>query len=556
MQFRRSHAWMPSRREVMTAGASAFALTTVSDFARPVANARGTVFEGGSGAGPRRPGERGLPGVLISNGRDVVRTDPDGRWSLPVSEGDSVFVIKPPNWSTPLGACALPSFSCLHQPRGSPAHLRYAGVAPTGALPVSIDFSLIRQEESPTFEAILISDTQPENETELAYLRDDILVGMIGSGAAFAINHGDVVADDLSLYPRYLELLRATSLKWHHCPGNHDLNLDAVGNGQARDTWKRTFGPPYYAFQHGQATFIVLDNVHYSGRSPYAPEGGCYAGRIGSAQLQFVRNLLAHVPPDHLIVVSMHIPLVANQGDTAPGDYTADRRALLALLSHRPHTLSLSGHMHTTEHHYLGPESGFAGSRPHHHHVLTAASGSWWCGPRDRRGIPSADSVDGTPNGFHVLSVDGNHYTTRFVPAAGKGPAQIRVVVTSRCSNGGAAARTSEARPPIAASRLRDCAVVANVFDGGPNTRVTCDVAGWGPHAMQRVAERDPFLLQVLSRQDAVRKPWVEPVPSTHLWSAPFPARLPAGAHRLTVTAIDEYGRRHIGHAVIEVAAG
>lgn len=37
------------------------------------------------------------------------------------------------------------------------------------------------------------------------------------------------------------------------------------------------------------------------------------------------------------------------------------------------------------------------GSAPHHHHVLTAVSGSWWSGPLDRRGIASADSRDGHP---------------------------------------------------------------------------------------------------------------------------------------------------------------
>jgi len=446
MELRRSRTWMPSRREVMTAGASALALTTVSGFAPPLAMARGTVFADGDGTGIRRPGHRGLPDVLVSNGCDVVRTDAEGRWSLPIAAGDSVFVIKPSGWSTPHSSHGLPRFSYLHQPTGS-SHLRYAGIAPTGALPSSIDFALTREAESAAFEAILVSDTQPENETELAYLRDDILVGMIGSGAAFAINHGDVVADDLSLYPRYLELLRATGLRWHHCAGNHDLNFDAVSHLQARETWKRTFGPPYYAFQHGPATFIVLDNVHYSGRGPHAPEGGRYAGRIGPTQLQFVRNLLEHVPRDHLIVVSMHIPLVANQGDTAPGDYTADRRALLALLSERPHTLSLSGHMHTTEHHYLGPEAGFTSAQPHHHHVLTAACGSWWCGPRDRRGIPSADSVDGTPNGFHILSVDGNRYTTRFVPAVGKSDTQLRLLTEQACGT---------------------CRIIANVFRWRP----------------------------------------------------------------------------------------
>ena len=56
---------------------------------------------------------------MVSNGRDVVRTDTEGRWRLPVAEGESIFVIKPPHWITPLGPGGVPVFSCLHQPNGS-----------------------------------------------------------------------------------------------------------------------------------------------------------------------------------------------------------------------------------------------------------------------------------------------------------------------------------------------------------------------------------------------------------------------------------------------------
>ncbi len=50
-----------------------------------------------------------------------------------------------------------------------------------------------------------MADTQPANAAELGYLCDDIISSVVGSGAAFGINHGDVVFDDLSLYPRYLQ---------------------------------------------------------------------------------------------------------------------------------------------------------------------------------------------------------------------------------------------------------------------------------------------------------------------------------------------------------------
>jgi hypothetical protein len=116
--------------------------------------------------------------------------------------------------------------------------------------------------------------------------------------------------------------------------------------------------------------------------------------------------------------------------------------------------------------------------------VLTAASGGWWGGPKDSYGIPSADSQDGSPNGFHVLSVEGSHYTTRFVPAVGKGTRQLRAVVDG--PRAGASANGCAAT--FAPDELKAGELVVNVFDGGPATRVTFEIAGQGgpPVPMQR----------------------------------------------------------------------
>jgi C terminal of Calcineurin-like phosphoesterase len=191
--------------------------------------------------------------------------------------------------------------------------------------------------------------------------------------------------------------------------------------------------------------------------------------------------------------------------------------------------------------------------------VLAAASGGWWGGPRDGRGIPSADSPDGIPNGFHVLAVDGAQYTTRFVPAAGKTSGGLRVVVDgpsarhTRASGGASGAQVS--CEPIAAHELGACALVVNVFDGGPRTQVSYEIAGRRPICvpMQRTAMRDPYVAQLFARSAAVQKPWVQAVPSSHVWRAPLPADLGAGAHRITVRASDEYGRERIAHMLLEV---
>ncbi|MBX9588991.1 MAG: calcineurin-like phosphoesterase C-terminal domain-containing protein [Hyphomonadaceae bacterium] len=273
--------------------------------------------------------------------------------------------------------------------------------------------------------------------------------------------------------------------------------------------------------------------------------------------MDFVRNVLAHVPREHLVVLSMHIPLRCYLDPDNPADTTADSRALLEVLGGRPHTVSFAGHLHATEHHYLHGEAGFAGPHPHHHHVLTAASGSWWSGPVDHRGIPAADSTDGTPNGFHVLSVSGHRYTTRLVPSVAKPAARLRVLLDGRHRS---PAADMPARPGTATrglsipeGDLRQGRVIVNVFDGGPRTRVSCAIVGRShPAPMQRVAMPDP-LMRDLFAGDTRRKAWVQAVPSSHIWQAPLPMDLPSGAHVLDIRVMDEYGREHAARTVIEV---
>jgi 3',5'-cyclic AMP phosphodiesterase CpdA len=176
----------------------------------------------------------------------------------------------------------------------------------------------------------------------------------------------------------------------------------------------------------------MVDNVNYIGFDPAKPHGrGKYEGRIDQRQLDFFANVLKEYPTDKLVVTCMHIPLQNYLFSDDPSMNTINCRDFLKLISGRPNTISLSGHTHTTEHHYFGAEDGFVGPSLHHHHVMTAVSGSWWSGPYDHRGIAVADSRDGSPNGYHVLSIDGQSYSTQFQPANEANSRQMRIVLDS-----------------------------------------------------------------------------------------------------------------------------
>src|SRR5229473_2364651 len=89
-----------TRREVLVGAASGLALAAVDASGAlaqdaPGAQVSGIVFEDREGSGASSASNPGLAGVLVSNGRDVAVTGPDGRYTLPLPEEATIFVIKP-----------------------------------------------------------------------------------------------------------------------------------------------------------------------------------------------------------------------------------------------------------------------------------------------------------------------------------------------------------------------------------------------------------------------------------------------------------------------------
>jgi hypothetical protein len=553
--------WEFSRREALLLAAAGVAATLAPGAVRAdAATVSGRVFEDKDG--PGQPS--GLAGVLVSNGKDVAVTDADGRYTLPLPEEAAIFVIKPAGFMPPVDPTTnLPRFYRLHQPEGSPAslNLTFAGVPPTGPLPASLDFALRRQDEPAAFEVVMFTDPQPESDVEVDFIREDVIEALAGTKAKFGFTSGDIMFDDLSLYDRYNAIIGTIGLPWWNVGGNHDLNFEAPDRRRSRETYKRVFGPNYYAFFYSQTLFLMLDDVDYLGADKTKPNSaGKYEGRLDAPQLEFVRNVMANTPADALIVIVLHIPLQTymDPPDPASSLVRTSRDDLFALFEGRRYTVSFSGHTHTTEHHYFDAADGWKGVGPHHHHVMTAVSGSWWSGPYDHRGVACADSRDGSPNGFHILSVDGNVYKTRFVPAKEPNGRQIRLSVESHFHAANREIKY-QFRPgqlnnsPIGRATLGAATLVANVFDGGPKTKVTMRIGDRPPIEMTATRIPDPFVEDVFARNEATKKPWIKAEVSSHVWTARLPVDLDVGAHRVVVEAVTEYGDVVSGRLALEV---
>lgn len=495
--------------------------------------ARGVVFEDKNGNGKLDEGESGLSDIKVSNGEDIVKTDAQGRYELPVTDDTIIFVIKPRGYMTPVNQDQLPQFYYIHKPAGSPENFRFAGVAPTGPLPESIDFPLTKRDEPDKFRALIFGDTQPRNIAEVEYMAHDVIAQVIDNkahGASLGVTLGDIVFDDLDVMEPHNQAIAMIGIPWYNVIGNHDLNYDAVDDEHSDETFERIYGPNYYSFDHGPTHFMVLDDVTWVG----AKEGekGRYFGGFGQRQMNFIKNDLALIPKDQLVVLMMHIPLIGVE----------DRQELYRLIEQRPAAVSLSAHTHYMEHRFIGEEDGWKGPEKHHHVINVTVCGSWWRGRKDERGIPHATMSDGGPNGYSIMDFDGANYSLEF-RAAGR-PAAYQMNIY--------------APEAVKASELATTDVLANVFAGSEKSTVEMrvgDEAEW--IRMQQTTMNDPaFEKEAMEELKWEGRNWTElpkPHATPHIWKTKLPAGLSPGTHVIEVRSTDPSGQSVTNRRVIRV---
>lgn len=493
--------------------------------------ASGIVWEDDNGNGLRDAGERPVAGVKISDGRRIVTSDAQGRYAMPwqAGEGRTLFAIKPPGYDFPLRANGLPSFWVNDTLRDAPT-LKYGGLKAPAKAPRCIGFPLRpraadAKADAAPLQVLVFTDTQVKNETDGGYYARDIVEPLVGkTSARLGLTLGDLVNDDLSLYPSLNRTTARLAVPWLPIAGNHDLDFDAPNDEASLLTYRNTFGPDTVAWEEAQAVFIGMDDVIYQ---PAAKPS--YVGGLREEQFAFLEAYLPTVPKDKLLVIGVHIPFF----DAEPGRETfrhADRKRLFALLQPFPHVLLLSGHSHSQRHVDHGPESDWHGATPLHEFNVGAACGAYWSGVKDAQGIPDSTMADGTPNGYATLEVgEGGRYALDWHPAR---DAQRAMFL--------------HAPKVLRQGAYPAWGVYANVFMGQADTRVEFRVDGgeWKP--MVRVEQPDPGLTVENVRDDEAdalrgfdRSP--EATPSQHLWRGALPTQLAAGTHQVEVRAQDRW---------------
>ena len=535
----------------------------------------GFVFEDSNKNSKQDANEPGLPKVTVSNGRDVVTTDGQGRYELPAFENMTAFVTQPRGFQVPVDENNVAQFSYIHLPEGSPK-LKYGGIAPTGGLPEAVNFPLTRSTatQSPEQSCAIGADVQTYNQKEVEYARKGAFADLAartdytGCGVLFI---GDLVGNDLSLFAQTRELTSMLNGPARFLPGNHDIDFDSVDGVHEFDTYRAQFGPEYYSYDTGKTHVVALNTIEYPTKLP--AKRSDYTYQLGKQQLEWLRADIAKVPKNKAIVLAGHSPLLEfffNDEHT-----TKEVKEIYKILKGRE-VVSLGGHTHMSENLREGDlmkgwidEVGQDGL-PFTHLTVPAVAGQWYGGRVTETGYPTSLQQDGTPPGVLTLDIKNTKITERFTPTGGDDSNQMAVGLNTPAyrdwyeENVDKKYGTIPAlKNPLTVSRAgltNDTWLTTNVWMGSTGSTVKVSIDGEDPvksTRTQSLTGETALTGAKYSDPVAIAEQFVHggglPEKTSHLWRLELPDDLKTGSHTAQVTATDVHGRSFTDKLEFEV---
>ncbi|SDJ73591.1 Outer membrane protein assembly factor BamB, contains PQQ-like beta-propeller repeat [Nonomuraea maritima] len=334
----------------------------------PEATVSGVVYVDANGDGQRNPGEAGLAGVRVSDGKVATTTAADGSYSLTISTDrrrtDIVWASQPRGYRFGLDQYKEPKFW---------ANLGELADDATA----TADFGLVRDELSDgnAFSWANIADPHVN-----AQLPDQIReINSTGTDLRFIAVSGDLTNDaSQGQFDTYRRGAQQSAVGVWPAVGNHEY-----GSGSAYaeriENYRRNVGPEWYSFNYGNRHFVVLEN---NGSAPFEEE---------LAWLQ--DDLAASVPlgkdqKDKIeLVVLTHQPMNVPFGSPSEYDAFGD------VLEKYDAQLILVGHEHSN---HVEKNSKFASTAKH---IQT---------------VSSSYTIDNAPRGFRYIHMAGPGFDNPF----------------------------------------------------------------------------------------------------------------------------------------------
>ena len=400
----------------------------------------------------------GVPGVVVSDGVEVTTTDEDGLYYLKSDEYHKlVFMSVPSGYETVTENC-MPKFHKVLD--GSSSTTERA------------DWQLTKVDNKDHVMYVL-GDMHLANRTNdasqfatfLSDIKEQITANK--SRRQYALTLGDMTWDlywydnsyDLTVYVEMMKK-KLTGLQIFHTIGNHDHDMNEVGDFNTVSLYKKTVAPTYYSFNIGDVHYVVLDDILCENTGT-GGDGRKYKSTLSSDQLSWLKKDLSFVDKSKTLVITMHAQMYNENGAASLSNATE-----LANLCSGYKTHVMTAHTHVIWNNDLSTSNGIV------HHNSGAVCGTWWW-----TGYYTPElnlCKDGSPAGYYVYQMNGTDVKWRYKPTgrdfnyAFRTYDRNQIVMTAanfapKATSAGASSFESSASSWKAASK--DNYVYINVFD-------------------------------------------------------------------------------------------
>jgi len=429
-----------------------------------------------------------IKNVAVSDGETVVITDENGNYEL-ITKNRFVFISIPSGYKIPQNETGTALFykEIDRKKRISfyPFELEKSGDDSSHSFIVFADPQTLDAQDMERFRKETIPDLKQT-------IKDKDLKNVFG------VSNGDIVFDNLDLYPDYQDRVKESSIPFFQVLGNHDVDKKAKTDETSINVFENYFGPAYYSFNRGNIHYVVLDDIFWFGG---------YMGYLNQKMLDWLKNDLAFVEKGKTVVIFSHIPPYTTQALRNRDKKENDRlrivnKELLYDLLNDYKSYLICGHTHESQ--YL-QDNGIDV------HVCGAVCGAWWT---------SDICIDGTPNGYSIYTVNGDSISWKYKSTGKSLNHQLRVYKPQSEFN-----KTDE--------------IIANVWSYDKNWIIEWLEDGLLKGEMENRIDFDPLSKELYSDKDKlIRHKWISPVKNDHM----FFAKPSKSAKSITVKVTDRWG--------------
>ncbi len=147
----------------------------------------------------------------------------------------------------------------------------------------------------------------------------------------------------------------------------------------------------------------------------------------------------------------------------------------------------------------------------------------------------------GTPNGWSIVTFEGDRYSVVFKVARRPADYQMNIF----------------APEVVPAARAGETEVLVNVFAGSERSTVEMRLGADPWTRMKKAARQDPYQLALNQAEENGHLPRGRrasgAVESPHIWQAWLPADPPPGTHLIEVRTTDMFGQTQSGRRIIRI---